>query len=110
MTHRLRGNRAEHGQTVPLVLMVLVLAVAVALGLVQLSRRVAERAAAGHAADAAALAGAADGRAAAASIAQANHAILVAFRQEGDVVEVEVRRGSARAVARAELSAVLSGE
>jgi len=106
MAHRLTGER---GQAVPLVLMVLMFAVAVALGLLHVCRTVAERAAAGHAADAAALAGAVDGRAAAAAIAQANDAVLVAFRQEGDVVEVEVRRGGAQATARAELVAELTG-
>jgi outer membrane lipoprotein SlyB len=65
--------------------------------------RVQDRARAQTAADAAALAGAVDGRAAAALLASANAAELVDFESDGSMVVVEVRtdRGT-RARARAE--------
>ncbi|HEX7095218.1 MAG TPA: pilus assembly protein TadG-related protein [Acidimicrobiales bacterium] len=97
----MRGN--ERGQTIPLVLVVLALAMTFALTILHQSRTVAGRAAASHAADAAALAGAVDGQGAAEAVARANGAELLSFVQDGDVVVVEIRRGSHHATARAEL-------
>src|SRR5690606_19634611 len=101
--------RGERGQALPLVLMVLAFTVAVALGLARLSRIAAERGAARHAADAAALAGAIAGRPGAVEVARANGADLVSFSRSGDVVEVVVRRSGTSATARAELVARLTG-
>jgi hypothetical protein len=59
------------------------------------------RAHARTAADAAALAGAAEGRAAAEEVARANGAVLESFATDGPDVEVRVRVGSTHATARA---------
>jgi hypothetical protein len=85
----------------PLVLALVALAVVVLLALVPLARGAADRAQARTAADAAALAGAIDGEAAARQVAAANGADLVAWRAAGVEVWVEVRLGDARAVAKA---------
>ncbi len=95
-----RGSR-EAGQAVPLVLAVIVLAVVVLLALVPLAQGTQQRAAARTAADAAALAGAAEGEDAAREVAEANGADLVSWRAEGVDVWVEVTLGEARAVAKA---------
>ncbi len=58
------------------------------------------------AADAAALAGAVEGRRVAAEIAEANGAALLEFVRQGSVVEVLVEVNRARARARAETSVV----
>ncbi len=65
-------------------------------------RRVVERAECQDAADAAALAGVAEGRAAADQLAVANDAIVTSFNAEGNVVEVWVACGDVRAAASAE--------
>jgi hypothetical protein len=85
----------------PLVLAVVTLAVVVLLALVPLARGAVDRAQARTAADAAALAGALDGEAAARAVAAANGGELVAWRAAGVDVWVEVRLGAARAVAKA---------
>lgn len=94
-------GRGEHGQAMPLVLAVVALAVVVLLALVPLARGAAARAQARTAADAAALAGALDGEAAAREVAAANGAELVRWRSAGLDVWVEVTLGDARAVAKA---------
>ena len=76
-------------------------AVVLLLALVPLARAVADEARARTAADAAALAGAAEGEDAAREVAEANGAELVHWRAEGADVWVEVRVGDARAVAKA---------
>ena len=80
---------------------VIVLAVVVLLALVPLARGTQQRAAARTAADAAALAGAAEGEDAAREVATANGGRLVAYRSEGADVWVEVTLGEARAEAKA---------
>lgn len=92
---------SARGQVVPLMAVVLLLAAGLAVGVVHVAGAAGRRAAASAAADAAALAGAADGRAAAEAVAAANDARLVAYRQEGTEVEVEVVRADVRATARA---------
>jgi hypothetical protein len=67
----------------------------------QLGLLAVHRAQARTAADAAALAGAAEGRDAAALVAQANGAVLEAFAVDGVDVQVRVRVGSTHASARA---------
>lgn len=93
---------SERGQVLPIVAAVLVVAAAVALVVGQLGVAAVHRAQARTAADAAALAGAAEGEASARSLAAANGAELVSFARDGVVVEVVVRYGRARARATAE--------
>jgi hypothetical protein len=81
---------------------IIAVAVVLVLTLVPLVRGAQERAAARNAADAAALAGAAEGEAAAREVADANGAVLVAWRADGRAVWVAVTLGDARAVAKAE--------
>jgi hypothetical protein len=91
------------GQATPLLVAALALVVVVALGVVRIATVVGDRARAHTAADAAALAGAIEGRPAAADIAAANGGILVTFEHAGGQVEVRVRVGDAEATSRAEL-------
>jgi outer membrane lipoprotein SlyB len=98
----MRAGRRDGGQVTPLVA-VLVLAAALAVVVLgQLGGRAVERAQARTAADAAALAGAADGHEAATAVARRNQAQLIAWNDDGTFVEVEVIVGDARAHARAE--------
>lgn len=97
------GDR-DRGQVMPLMLAVVALSVVVLLALVPLAQAAGERARARTAADAAALAGAAEGEAAARQIATANGAELIAWRAEGADVWIEVTLGDARARARARRS------
>ncbi len=94
-------GRGDAGQAVPLVMAVIALAVVVLLTLVPLSRAAGERARARTAADAAALAGAAEGKDSALEVAAANGAKLVSWRTDGAEVWVEVRVGDAQATAKA---------
>jgi uncharacterized membrane protein len=91
----------EQGQVLPLAAGVVVLAAAAMLLVVHLGRAANERARARTAADAAALAGAAEGRDAAEAIAIANHAVIETYVEVADGVELRVRVGAARATARA---------
>ena len=65
-------------------------------------RRVAARAECQHAADAAALAGVAEGREAAERLAAANGAVVATFAEQDNTVEVWVACGEVRAAANAE--------
>jgi len=78
-----------------------VLAAAASLGIARLGVAARDRARAQTAADASALAGAAEGPAAARELAAANGARLVTYRQVGLDTRVEVEVGSARAHGRA---------
>ncbi len=97
-------RRDERGSVLPL----MVLAVAVIGGIVMLVGRLGvaatDRAAARAAADAAALAGAADGEGSARELAAANGAAVTSFEVRGADAIVEVRLGTARALARARRS------
>jgi hypothetical protein len=97
-THRGSGDR---GQAVPLVIAVGVVAAVAVVALGRLAVGAVEAARARTAADAAALAGAVDGRAAASTAAVANHGVLISFVTSGEEVVVEVRVGRATARARA---------
>ena len=77
------------------------LAVVLALALGEFAGDVVDAGRARSAADAAALAGAADGRAAAARLAAGHDATLVTWRRVGDAVLVTVRVGDALATAKA---------
>ena len=94
-------GRGEHGQVMPVVLGLVAVAVVVLLALVPLAQATQQRAAARNAADAAALAGAAEGEDAAREVAAANGAELVGWRSRGLDVWVAVTLGDARAEAKA---------
>jgi len=91
----------DRGQATPLVAAVVVFAAIVALALVRAGHVAVDGARARTAADAAALAGAAEGRPAASHLAAANGGHLVAYRALGDDVLVEVDVGGVTARARA---------
>lgn len=87
--------QADHGQVLPLTALALMLALSLVLFLARVAPLVDDAARAQTAADAAALAGAAEGRASAARFAVANGGELVAFQQNGSVVQVVVSVGHA---------------
>lgn len=93
--------RADRGQLVPLYALIVLVACGAMLLLVRLGAVASHRAHARTAADAAALAGVAEGRAAAEEVAAANGAALVSFDAKGNEVEVVVRVDGVRARARA---------
>lgn len=97
-----RPHRTERGQATPLIAVVLVLAGLLLIPTGLLVRAAVERAEAQSAADAAALAGALEGEAAARRIAADNDADLIAFTARDDTVEVTVVVGDRRATARAQ--------
>lgn len=94
-------NVGDGGQALPLVVLLVLALLAGAVVLAEVGLALEERARARTAADAAALAGAAAGEDAAGELAAANGGVLEEFRREGPEVEVTVRVGRARAVARA---------
>lgn len=91
----------EQGQVAPLCAVVVLVAAGAMLLIAQLGVLAVHRAHARTAADAAALAGATEGRDAAAQVAQANGAELESFVVSGSDVQVRVRVGSTHASARA---------
>lgn len=98
-----RARVEDHGQTLPLVALLIALIAATGLLLAALGAVVIDRNRAKHGADAAALAGAVEGEPAARTVAAANGARLESFRVVGGgVVEVTVVVGRARATSRAE--------
>jgi hypothetical protein len=102
MFHPVRDRAVgDSGQVVPLAAALMVLTVAALVALVPAAEALADRARASTAADAAALAGAAEGEDAARRLAAANGAELVEFRREGEEVVVRVRVGMVQAEARA---------
>jgi secretion/DNA translocation related TadE-like protein len=92
--------RDERGQAAVLLVGLVAVAAAVLLALVPVAHAVADRARAESAADAAALAGAADGEDAAREVAEANGARLVRWLAEGPDVWVEVAVGRVHARAK----------
>ena len=97
----LQVHRDDAGQTVPLAAAMLAIVTVALVALVPVGRALADRAHARTAADAAALAGAAEGEQAARALAGANGADLVEFERAGDEVVVRVRVGDVDAYARA---------
>jgi len=81
--------------------LVLMVAIAAILALVRIGGALDDSARARTAADAAALAGAVDGRRGAESMAEQNGGTLVEFMQRDGMVDVKVRVGDASANARA---------
>ncbi len=94
-------DERERGSVLPLVALLMVAIGGLCLVLGQFGGRLNEAARARTAADAAALAGAADGRKAARDLAEANHGELLEYRQVGSKVTVRVQVGDAAARATA---------
>ncbi len=94
----------QRGSVLPLMAVAVVLAAGAVLLLGRLGVAAADRAGARKAADAAALAGAADGEQSAREVAGANQAVVDQVSIEGSDALVTVQVGSARAVARARRS------
>ncbi len=97
----MRRRWDEGGQVLPLMAVLIVVVGLGCLALGRLGGAAVARAQAVTAADAAALAGAAEGREAASSAAQWNGGRLVSYEQLGTDARVRVELGGARAVARA---------
>jgi hypothetical protein len=95
--------RNDRGQAIPLLVAVLAIGAVVLMAIGHLGERAVDGARARTAADAAALAGAADGRRAAVALAGANGGTLVGYSERAGGVTVTVRVGRATAVARAAL-------
>ena len=91
----------ERGSALPMLVVGVLLAGVLALQIGRMGGVAGARAQAQTAADAAALAGAADGEPAARALAEANGARLVGFEERGRDTRVVVDRGPARAPARA---------
>ena len=99
---RASALHCDQGQVALPMLLLTLSVVIIATGVVfVLGRVLVDRSAAQAAADAAALAGAAEGEDAARAIARSNGAVVVSLRQDGTEVVVEVTRGWASARARA---------
>ena len=98
---RVRKSNECSGQATVLLLAVVAFVAVLMAATAQFAGRVVTREQAQIAADAAALAGTAGGRAAAAELAAANGGVLVSFAMVGDAVQVEVRLGDTFATARA---------
>src|SRR5438067_10285242 len=92
---------AETGQVLPLVAVLVLAAGAAMVALGRIGQAAVERAHARTAADAAALAGAADGEASARELAAANGARVLSYDEDGPEAEVRVAVGRAEASARA---------
>ena len=105
LTRRRRGSSRrsgnDGGQIVPLAAALVGLCCVALLSLVPVARTLDDRARARTAADAAALAGAADGERTAREVAVANGADLLEIDRNGDEVVVQVRVGEVEAYARA---------
>jgi hypothetical protein len=91
----------ERGQVVPLLAALVVIAGLFLLMLARLGGGAVDRAQARNAADAAALAGAAEGRGGADRLAERNGAAIRRYTEHGNDAEVVVELGDARAIARA---------
>ena len=102
-------RRKDSGSVTPLMAVVVLAAGGAALLLGQLGGQAVASARARTAADAAALAGAAEGRPAAESVAAANGGHVVEYQASGLVTSVVVAVGTARARATAERSPATTG-
>lgn len=97
----MRRLHRDRGQVVPLLAALVVIAGLLMIALAHLGGGAVQRAEARRAADAAALAGAAEGRSGANRLAGANDAEIRRYDESGRDAEVVVRYGEARAIARA---------
>ncbi len=100
-----RGKRDERGSSLPLLVLAVLLGGLIVLLAGRLGGAAVDRAAARSAADAAALAGAAEGEPGARQLAGANGATVVGYAEHGSDARVEVELGEARAVGKARRSA-----
>lgn len=107
--YAIHSSQEERGQVTPLVALMICLVGFAALQIGDLGGAARERAAAQTAADAAALAGAAEGHAGAEDLARANGGRLLSFREIDADVLVEVQVGEVRAKARARGSELAGG-
>lgn len=98
-------GRGAAGQAVPLVAGIMAVAVVLLITVAELGRTAADGARARTAADAAALAGVAEGPDAAARLAAENGGTLVSYAADDNAVLVTVRVGRVSATARAALLA-----
>lgn len=96
-----RRGRAQRGQVVPLIAALVLVAGLAVIALGNLGGAATERALARRAADAAALAGAAEGRPAAERVAAQNGARVTRYRETAQDAEVVVIYGRAHAIANA---------
>jgi hypothetical protein len=96
-----RRSTDDHGQAIPLILGVVAVMAVLVVGVAWFGSSLVDAAHARTAADAAALAGAVEGQAAAVELAAENGAQLVGFRRIGDDVIVTVRCGRAVVSSRA---------
>jgi D-alanyl-D-alanine carboxypeptidase/Putative Flp pilus-assembly TadE/G-like len=96
-----RRDRNDDGQIVPLAAALVGLCCVALLALAPVARALDDRARARTAADAAALAGAADGERTAREVARANGADLLEIERDRDEIVVQVRVGEVEAYARA---------
>jgi hypothetical protein len=103
-------RRGEKGSTVPLLALLVLAAGGAILLLGRIGGVAVDRASARTAADAAALAGAAEGKAAASSVAAADGGRVESYREQGVDTEVRVTVGQATAVARARRESGGSGK
>ncbi len=94
-------DRSDAGQVLPLMLLVVLVAMGAAVAVGRLGVEVVDRARARTAADAAALAGVAGGRAAAEGVARANGGRVVRLVTDDGATEVTVRVGDEQATSRA---------
>jgi hypothetical protein len=101
---RRTSHESERGSILPFVALAMVLAGVCIVLLARVGGAATARAGARNAADAAALAGAAEGRAAAVALAQANGAELLSYSEQGLDTLVRVRLGPAEASGRARRS------
>ena len=98
----------DRGQAIPLLAFAVGLTAVMVLGLAHMGRVVADRAQARTAADAAALAGAAEGEESARSVARANGGEVTRYDTHGDEGVVEVSVGGVEAFGRARRRVVVS--
>ena len=95
-------NPSERGQFVPLLTAFVVFAGLTIIAIAYVGGGAVDRAVAKQSADAAALAGAAEGEDGARRLAKKNHASLTDYEESDDDATVEVHYGDARAVSRAQ--------
>jgi hypothetical protein len=98
---RMGGARGERGQVLPLIALIMVVAGLAVVAIGKMGGAAVDRAQAATAADAAALAGAAEGKDAARALAEANGGRLAGYEEVGDDARVRVEVGDAVAPARA---------
>jgi hypothetical protein len=108
MDEKRDDERDDRGQAVPLLAVAVGLTAVMVLGLAHMGRVLTDRAQARTAADAAALAGAAEGERSARAVAEANGGEVTRYDTDGDEVRVEVSVGGVEAFGRARRRVVVA--